>query len=176
MNYKRGIGTLPIIIILGIFIIGGFFLFGREAEAPADTSDTIEEASTTTESNMEEDLSDETSSEDVAGEDTSLQEVIVKYTNNGFSPQNIEIPSGTTVTFVNESSGKMWVATDVHPSHTVYPGSNISKCGTEEQSLLFDQCESIENGGSYSFKFTEVGEWDYHNHSKSGDGGTIVVK
>lgn len=171
MNYSKGIGALPIIIILGVIIIGGIFLIGKDAEAPAqNTLEENENTGTTTEQTMEEENNN--SSE----ENTPTQEVIVRYTSEGFTPQKIEVPVGTTVTFVNESSNKMWVATNVHPSHTVYPDSDINKCGTEEASTIFDQCESTENGGSYSFTFNKVGEWDYHNHSRSKDGGTVVVK
>jgi len=102
-----------------------------------------------------------------------VQEVAVEYGDAGFSPKRIEITKGTTVTFTNKSARDMWVATDPHPAHTGYPNSSREKCGGSEVSSMFDQCGQ---GSSFSFTFKELGTWSYHNHLRSGDKGTIVVK
>lgn len=105
--------------------------------------------------------------------DSSAGENTVAYTGSGFQPSTITIEQGETVTWVDRSGGQMWVATDVHPSHTVYPGSSIQDCGTSQEEQMFDQCEA---GDSYSFTFEETGEWDYHNHRNARHGGTVVVE
>ena len=87
----------------------------------------------------------------------------------------MEINKGDIVLFLNEGSSKSWPASDVHPTHTVYPNSGISKCGTVEEENIFDACKGLANGESYSFTFNEIGTWTYHDHLKPYVGGTIVV-
>lgn len=91
-----------------------------------------------------------------------VSENTVRYTDDGFLPSSINVEAGTAVTFVNESSGGMWVASAVHPTHRVLPG--------------FDQLTAVGNGGSYSYIFAEAGDWKFHNHVSPGDTGTVVVE
>ncbi|GBD34517.1 hypothetical protein HRbin35_00242 [bacterium HR35] len=106
----------------------------------------------------------------------NLSEVIIRITNNGFEPKEIEITKGTKVTWVNESSNPSWPASAVHPTHRVYPGSGIEKCGTPEQANIFDACRGLNPGEKWSFVFNEVGEWYYHDHLNPSFKGEIVVK
>lgn len=87
---------------------------------------------------------------------------IVRYNASGFSPKSIEIKRGEAIKFVNDTNQTMWVASNDHPTHTLYPG--------------FDQGKSVGKSGTFIFTFTEAGSWKYHNHNKPGDVGTIVVK
>jgi plastocyanin len=92
-------------------------------------------------------------------------------TSSGFSPKTVTIKKGGTVTWSNESSGDMWVASAQHPTHTVYDGTSLQEhCGSGAGA--FDQCN---NGESYSFIFNKVGTWNYHNHNNSSQTGTVVV-
>lgn len=92
----------------------------------------------------------------------TVQGNTVTYTNNGFAPAELAVKSGTTVTFVNQSDAKMWVASANHPSHLLYPE--------------FDEKVSVAKGGSYSFTFTKVGTHPYHNHVLLGKYGKIIVE
>lgn len=87
---------------------------------------------------------------------------VVKLTDNGFEPNTLTIKSGETVKFENASSDDAWVASNVHPTHLLYRG--------------FDEKKPMVSGGSYSFTFTKVGSWGYHNHLEPEVQGTIVVK
>lgn len=111
------------------------------------------------------------------GDEGAMGNVII-YSDSGFSPQELTIKVGERVTFRNERSQKMWPATTVHPSHTVYPGSSIQKCFDEQadKSVLFDACSDIEEGEEWSFTFNETGSWNYHNHRRSSERGTIIVE
>ncbi|MEK6809894.1 MAG: cupredoxin domain-containing protein [Nanoarchaeota archaeon] len=102
------------------------------------------------------------------------QDLTIKITADGFEPKTLTVKTGTTVTFVNEDSDKHWPASAMHPTHAVYPGSNIEKCGTEEK--IFDACKSLEQGESFSFTFNEKGSWRYHDHLSISSTGTIVVE
>jgi len=99
----------------------------------------------------------------------------VEMSSSGFSPSSLTINAGDTVTFLAISSN-IWPASDIHPTHRNYPGSDISKCNTAEADNIFDACRGIPNGNSYSFTFTEVGTWNYHNHFSPGRRGTIIVQ
>ena len=90
----------------------------------------------------------------------------VEITANGFSPSEIKIKKGDTITWVNKDSTPHWPASAAHPTHTVYPGSDIQKCGTAAQSRIFDACKGLSPGESYSFKFDQAGTWKYHDHVK----------
>jgi len=85
----------------------------------------------------------------------------ISYTDSGFSPKNITVKKGATVTFSNSSSKAMWVASDVHPTHQLLPG--------------FDELKSVQNGGIYEYQFTKVGTWTFHNHVNPSDKGIVIV-
>lgn len=87
---------------------------------------------------------------------------VVYYRDGGFQPSTLTIAAGRIVTFVNQSSKPMWVASANHPTHEVFSE--------------FDQLKSVPNGGTYVFTFDEVGSWNYHNHVGSSDRGTIIVQ
>ncbi|PIR69375.1 MAG: hypothetical protein COU47_03325 [Candidatus Niyogibacteria bacterium CG10_big_fil_rev_8_21_14_0_10_46_36] len=113
---------------------------------------------------------------DVMMEGESPKTVTVTYTQNGFSPSPVNVSVGDTVRFMNESGRSFWPASAFHPTHTVYPGSDIKKCGTAEAATIFDACREIVSGQSYSFTFTEAGTWNYHDHLNASEFGSIIVK
>ena len=75
----------------------------------------------------------------------------------------------------NASGVETWPAAALHPTHTVYPGSDIKKCGTSEAVGIFDACRGLKSGESWSFQFNEVGTWKYHNHLTPTQFGRITV-
>jgi len=87
---------------------------------------------------------------------------IMSYTSSGFSPQVLTIKKGQSVTFRNDSTADMWVASNDHPTHTNLSG--------------FDALKSIGQGETYSYTFTQIGSWGFHNHAYATHGGTIVVQ
>ena len=94
----------------------------------------------------------------------------------GFVPQMITVKKGSTVNFVNKTSGgQTWPASAKHPTHTVYPGSNIEKCGTPEEEGIFDACSGMNPGENFSFTFNEAGEWGFHDHLDATKSGKIIV-
>lgn len=111
--------------------------------------------------------------EEMAAEQSETH--IVSYSDSGFSPVSLEIKKGDTIVFSNQSGREVWPASALHPTHTVYPGSDIKKCGTEDAGVIFDACRGLAAGESWPFQFNEVGEWKYHNHLNPNDFGTIKV-
>ena len=100
---------------------------------------------------------------------------VVEITSAGFNPSMLEIKQGDRVTFVNKDSGKHWPASAMHPTHTVYPGSDIKKCGTDEDNMIFDSCKGLKQNEAWSFVFNEKGSWGYHDHLSAKLFGKIVV-
>ena len=95
------------------------------------------------------------------GEETTSS-VTVVYTDEGFSPKTVEIALGETVTFVNQSSVPMWVASDIHPTHDILP--------------TFDQFGVSGFDESYKYTFDQRGTWEYHDHVNASKVGTIIVR
>lgn len=104
------------------------------------------------------------------------QEYEVVYGENGYQPENLTIRVGDTVVFNNKSTNKMWTASNVHPTHTEYPGTDIKNCFSGERAGMFDECEGAEEGQKWAFTFTQEGTWGYHNHLNSSHLGTIIVQ
>ena len=100
----------------------------------------------------------------------------VEITESGYVPATLTIKQGDTVTWANKTSTENWPASAMHPTHEKYPGSSITKCGTAEESGIFDACKGIPEGGSYSFTFNEKGEWGYHEHINVKMFGKIIVE
>ncbi len=104
------------------------------------------------------------------------KEYTVEITDTGYSPQKVTVKQGDTVKWVNNSSSENWPASAKHPTHEVYPGSSITKCGTAEESNIFDACRGLKAGESYSFTFNEKGMWAYHEHIAVKMFGQVVVE
>ena len=110
------------------------------------------------------------------GSSVMQNEKTVEMTSGGFSPSALTVSVGDTVTFVNKGTEEHWPASARHPTHKVYPGSDIEKCGTSEESITFDACREIAPGESYKFTFYEKGTWAYHDHLNTGLFGKIIVE
>lgn len=95
-----------------------------------------------------------------SGQQPPVGGVTVKVKDSGFEPATITIGAGQSVTFVNESSSAIFVASNPHPTHTDLPEF---------------QSKNIEVGKSYSFTFTQLGSWGYHDHLNPTHRGTVVV-
>ncbi|OHA48614.1 MAG: hypothetical protein A2806_00445 [Candidatus Terrybacteria bacterium RIFCSPHIGHO2_01_FULL_48_17] len=101
---------------------------------------------------------------------------VVVITESGFEPQTLTVPNGTTVTFRNETSRNVWPASNIHPTHTQYPGSGLHKCGSAEEPQIFDACHGLAPGESYLFTFTVSGTHQYHDHLFPTVAGQIMVE
>lgn len=146
------------LIIVATILLGWFFVTkNTPSEQSMNNNSVSNELPAPGNTNVEEIVivSDTPSTDQL--EKTKSVEII--YGTNGFSPREITIAPETEVTFINRSSGPMWVASNVHPIHTNYP--------------KFDQ---LSTGNTYSFTFTEKGIYNYHNHLNPSEGGKIIVK
>lgn len=85
----------------------------------------------------------------------------VRITTSGFSPSTVTVKVGTVVTWTNGSGDTARVSSDPHPTHTTLPGFDSTSLGGDE---------------TYTFTFTKVGTWGYHNHEDPAMTGTVIVQ
>lgn len=154
---------LGVIVLVIIVILGGWYVFSHpmKGTAPAATgmATTTEMASSTASTTMD------------------MSPVTVTYTDQGFSPKSVSITQGQAVTFVNQSSHPMWIASNPHPTHTAYDGTSRDQhCAAGYTGAApFDECAQGAPGTSWSFTFTKAGSWGYHDHMNHEMSGTVVV-
>lgn len=86
---------------------------------------------------------------------------IIEMTKSGFVPENIVIPVGTTVQFVNTDTELHWPASGEHPTHQACPG--------------FDAFSPIAQGQFYEFTFREARVCPMHDHLNPSLEGLITV-
>ncbi len=141
-----------IVAVVAVVLVGGYVLMkGQNSSMMKDNSQVSQP--TQAQSQVQEIVSP------TGG--AMMEQNVVKYTDNGFSPNSLTVKVGTEVTFTNDSSNPMWVASNPHPVHTDLPG--------------FDQLKGVDKGGSYKYTFQKVGSWKFHNHLNAGVGGVVVV-
>ncbi len=99
----------------------------------------------------------QTETDEVQGEPA----VTIVRTSAGYEPSEVTIKKGDIVRFTNESDDFHWPASDLHPTHGVYPA--------------FDPLRPIAQGESWQFQFEQIGVWNFHDHIRANKTGTITV-
>lgn len=158
------------ILVVIILILGGIFFLGdKEVAEDAPEGETGDMVSDENElgAGVEADV-------DISGD--MIEDIIVTYTDDGYSPAEITIQLGQTVRFINQSSGDMWPASAVHPTHEVYDGTTLREHCVDGASDTFDACRGIAVGESYAFTFDKQGTWRYHDHLDASEFGSITVQ
>lgn len=95
------------------------------------------------------------------------REIVVRMSEDGFEPKSLEIAQGDTLTFKNVGTEPHWPASNIHPTHRLYPGSDIEYCDNppaDEPLANFDSCGGVPPGESFSFTFDFPGLWRFHDH------------
>lgn len=157
MNTKFFVGLL--ILCAGV-LAGWYFLGGKLLTYPGITMDASKKTETVVTPTTRPSSVDLAPSEEVE-KGGSASRSVVTYTDSGFAPSPLVVKKGTTVTFVNESSSLMLVASAIYPTHSLLPD--------------FVQKTQVTKGKSYEYTFTKVGTWRYQNDVLTKDVGTISV-
>lgn len=89
------------------------------------------------------------------------QTQIVEITKEGFTPQEASVDTGSTIIFINKDSFSHWPASNVHPTHDLYPE--------------FDPKSPVKPAQSWAFKPKKAGEWKYHDHLSPHLRGIVIV-
>lgn len=136
---QKGI-ILFVIVILAIGVIGGAFLFLRNQKS-SETASIPPPPALPSAFDGGESATSGTATEN---------QVIIRMTKDGFLPSTITAVSNDTIIFVNEDQKPRWPASNIHPTHQIYPE--------------FDPLKPISSGESWSFVFDKPGRWRYHDH------------
>jgi plastocyanin len=88
--------------------------------------------------------------------------LVITYTDEGFSPNRLVIDPGQQVRFSSQSGKGMWPASNIHPTHQIFPE--------------FDSKGLVRSGEDWALTFEEPGYWRYHNHASPGEGGIVIVR
>ena len=86
---------------------------------------------------------------------------IIRMNNNGFEPRELTVGEGDNVVFINDDDTDRWPASNLHPTHGIYPE--------------FDPEKHIKPGESWSFTFNKPGLWKMHDHLIPSMTGAITV-
>lgn len=86
---------------------------------------------------------------------------VIEMTPEGFSPAEFTVDENSSVIFVNKDTESRWPASNIHPTHELYPA--------------FDPRVAIAPGKSWAFKPTQVGEWKFHDHIFAHMRGVVTV-
>lgn len=164
-----------IIIVLVVIITGGYFLVkNKTAQAPEETSTSgmpVPGANT-----PEMIVTEEEDTSGLPGANQNVITPVVIYGDAGYSPSILTIKAGDTVTFKNQSAQNMWTASAMHPAHILYSGTSLSDHCPDTANISFDACKGTPSGDSWSFTFTKVGTWSYHDHLHPALFGKVVVE
>lgn len=140
------------LVVLVLLVAGGFYYYQNKNISYVNPA-------LSDMSSGADDIANSTNADGVA---TDANTITVIYNGTSFVPKDVTVLEGESVTFVNQSGGRMSVASNPHPMHTDYPE--------------FDQYKSPQRGqNSYTFVFEKVGTWGYHDHQNPAAGGTITV-
>jgi plastocyanin len=90
------------------------------------------------------------------------ESVVVRMEAGGFSPRSVTIRQGDMVVFENRGGHARWPASNIHPTHHIYPD--------------FDARGPVGPGQKWAFTFERPGSWNYHDHLAPDVSGSIVVE
>jgi plastocyanin len=159
--------------IVAIIVIGGG-LFWWMSSSNSGTTNTTTATTTVDQGASSPAPTTATTSESTAATTSPAATQAITYDGKKFSPATLTIAKGTTVTWTS-SAGNMWIASDVHPTHTDYDGTTRSAhCAAGYSGPKpFDECAG---GTTFSFTFDKAGTYTYHDHLSAGHTGTITVQ
>lgn len=140
---------LIIAVIAVVVIAGGAILLTGNKSGNSDTNGGTTNTPGTSDTSGDTQLADD----EIAA--------TITYTNSGFSPSSVTVPSGGAVRIINNSDDDVAPSSDNHPEHTLNPELNFP---------------DIEPGQSATVVATEKGTWGIHNHYQDDHRATIVVE
>lgn len=86
---------------------------------------------------------------------------VIKMTADGFEPSEAEVDTNSTVIFLSQDTKPRWPASNLHPTHELYPE--------------FDPKREIAPGESWAFSPKNAGVWKYHDHLNPHIRGALTV-
>lgn len=88
--------------------------------------------------------------------------VTIDMRKNLFDPAKLTVKEGTRVCFANHDTEARWPASNIHPTHDIFPE--------------FDPQRPVRSGDTWCFTFEKAGIWQMHDHLFPELVGTITVE
>ena len=158
-------------IVVLVVLIAGFLAIKNGSNQSSQTSQSLPVTESPQKSAADNSAAT-TTGEAGQGQAIKNSAAVVVYTEQGFIPETVTVKKGEAVTFKNKSGRDMWVASNPHPTHTLYPEKLPSDC----LGSSFDACKGVPAGADWSYTFNSVGTWRYHDHLRPDNQGTVVVQ
>lgn len=155
------------VVVIILLVVAGVFFVNSTSRSPQPTQQTNTQNPTVTQAIEQSNPSTESA---------MMGKTVIKLTNEGFVPNSVTIKQGEAVTFENDSDNPMWVASAVHPAHSAYDGTTLKEHCANPTTTTFDECKGEPKGTSYSFTFTKVGKWAFHDHLQPTFFGSVTVQ
>ena len=149
---KKGVIVVVVIVLAAAGAIVLKNNSNKSSDSATDSTATTQIASNTNQTQ---------NTEQQAPDAENAAETTITYTNDGFSPSELTVNSGTTVTIKNESDKVLQLNSDPHPQHIGNPELNVG---------------TISPGKTTTFTVTTTGSHGYHNHLNDSDTGTLIVR
>lgn len=90
--------------------------------------------------------------------------VTIRATDSGFNPTQAWVKSGGQITWVNNTSKKIAIGSDSHPTHTLNQEISGGKFVLE-----------LDPEKTKTVTVTKDGIWGYHDHLNSSVKGTVII-
>lgn len=136
---------ITIVVVVVILLVGWFLVQSQQsATTPVPTS--VETPTPTTAESSPSAMTEETA---------------VTISSTGFSPKDVAIKAGKTVTWTNNDSANHTVNSSPHPTHTDNPFLNLG---------------TIAPSASKSLTFPTAGTYKYHDHLNPTSFGSVTVE
>ncbi len=162
------------VVSIVVIVIGGYWWWTTQQSGPPTSAAAFQPAPASGSTATPSSSGSSSQSGSTAGSRGIPTTVTVTFNGTSFSPANVTVAQGGTVTWVS-TDGNIWVASDPHPIHNGYDGTTMQQhCAPRYAGPApFDECA----GGSspWSFTFTRVGTWGYHDHFSSSVRGSVTV-
>ena len=100
-------------------------------------------------------------SEFISKDRINSSDVVIRQTENGYEPSEVTVKKGTRVVFLNETKNEIWPASNLHPTHNIFPE--------------FDPKQPFGAGTAWGFVFQKTGEWKFHDHLRPNRQGVVKV-
>lgn len=152
MNKNQSIALVAVIVIVGLF----FYFNSAQAPAPQNT----QQQSQATLTPPVETTSVAPTPKPVV-KTAPVAKNTISYSAGAFTPTTLNVKTGESVKFINNSTLSMWVMSGPDAYHSEYPA--------------FNQEHSVGKGGVYNFTFVTPGTYTYFNKNNPSAKGLIVV-
>jgi len=147
--------VIGVVVVLAVVILGWYYLKSQQAGVSYTQPSQVPSVQTTRPT-VSPAIS--TASPTVS---SATQENVVTIKSSGFSPQNLTIKAGETVTWINNDTVDHTVNSAVHPTHLLYPPLNLGV---------------IKPGDKKSLTFPDAGTYKYHDHLNPSLTGSVTVQ